>query len=184
MLLPSFSLGATVLAYIVTSTPVTAVASALVDGWPSLVANYVLALLIIGIGEELGWRGWLLPKLLTRRSRAKATILVAAVWCPWHLPILLRGGWGALSFAVVVVALSFLFTALWSYARESVLVVALGHASVNAPFFFFESALGPQRSYAAWLMVCAFYSLLAVVLVTVTWRWWQSEAPSVEPAAA
>jgi membrane protease YdiL (CAAX protease family) len=184
LLLPFFSLAIAVVAYRLTSTPVNALAGALVDHWRLLLVNYGLALLITGTGEELGWRGWLLPRLLEGRSRARAALLVASVWCPWHLPTLLRGGWGAVAFTAIVVAMSFLFTALWSSARRSVLIVAVAHASINAPYVFFESTVGAQRSYPAWLAGCALYSTLAIALVALSWPWWQAEqrVPLTEPS--
>jgi membrane protease YdiL (CAAX protease family) len=184
LLLPFLALAIAVVAYLVTSTPVNALAGAIVDHWRLLLVNYGLALLITGTGEELGWRGWLLPRLLEGRSRARATLLVASVWCPWHLPILLRGGWGAIAFTAIVVAMSFLFTALWTSARQSVLVVAAAHASINAPYVFFQSTVGAQRSYPAWLAGCAVYSTVAIAVVALTWPWWRTEqrAPLREPS--
>jgi uncharacterized protein len=172
-LLPPLTLALTLLAYIVTGTPAVALASTLTERWPVLLAHGSLQLFIVGIGEELGWRGWLLPRLLLGRSRTAATLGVATIWCSWHLPVLLRGGWTAVAFAVGVFALSFLFTALWSSTQGSVLVVALGHAAHNAPFVFFENALGPQLAGDAWLMSCGIYACLAVGLVLLTRPWWR-----------
>src|SRR4029079_19710629 len=42
------------------------------------------------LGEEYGWRGYLLPRLLPL-GEIRATMIVAAIWAAWHLPILLIG---------------------------------------------------------------------------------------------
>ena len=177
LVLPLCSLAVTLLAYIVTRTPVDALGRAVAGRWGLLLANYALAVLITGTGEELGWRGWLLPRRLAGRSPARAALFVAAVWAPWHLPILLRGGWNAVAFVAIVVAMSFLFTALWTWTRQSVFVVALAHGSVNAPYFFFESMLGVERTQRAWFAGCALYSTLAIALVASRWRWWRTASP-------
>jgi membrane protease YdiL (CAAX protease family) len=39
-----------------------------------------------GLGEEPGWRGFLLPRLMRRRSARAATLWVAVIWSAWHIP--------------------------------------------------------------------------------------------------
>ncbi len=59
----------------------------------------VLQVMIIGpvvniiptMGEELGWRGYLLPKLRTLMSDRKALVLSGIVWGLWHVPIIVMG---------------------------------------------------------------------------------------------
>jgi len=43
---------------------------------------------VFGFGEELGWRGYLLPKLMVL-GKVKAYLLVGIVWGLWHLPLIL-----------------------------------------------------------------------------------------------
>jgi membrane protease YdiL (CAAX protease family) len=40
------------------------------------------------LGEEYGWRGYLLPRLLPL-GEIRATLLVSLIWGPWHVPFLL-----------------------------------------------------------------------------------------------
>ena len=144
-----------------------------------LLAHFALQLGLVGVGEELGWRGWLLPHLLKRRTWLGATALIAVVWGAWHGPMLLSSPQVALPFVGLVVALSVLFTFVWSRVDGNVFVLALAHASVNAPVFFLE-----QMSYAgaldavlvlkAWPWVAACYGGLAVFVLLARWRWWRS----------
>ena len=180
-LLPAISLSVVAVACIATGTPRAALVSAVRDGWGLLLAHYVLGLLVVGIGEELGWRGWLLPALLTRHRRFNATLLVATVWFVWHLPKLLSGGDVAVALAVLSYALSFLFTALWSYTGGSVLLVALAHASANAPIVFFGATLGYERALSAWLGAGVVYAAAAAVAIAARWSWWRSMSPVNQP---
>jgi membrane protease YdiL (CAAX protease family) len=94
---------------------------------------------IATLGEEYGWRGYLLPKLLPL-GQVKAALIVAAIWAPWHLPILLVGlnyggenPFAVLAFMLALtVGLSLLLTRLFVLAGASVLVTAFAHASFNA----------------------------------------------------
>jgi uncharacterized protein len=89
-------------------------------------------------GEEYGWRGYLLPRLLPL-GEVRATLLVALIWGPWHVPFLLAGFnypgvnfWVALLvFLFTVVTLSFAYTWFYVASSGSVLVVALLHQSNN-----------------------------------------------------
>jgi membrane protease YdiL (CAAX protease family) len=91
------------------------------------------------LGEEYGWRGYLLPRLLPL-GEVKAALTVAAIWAPWHLPLLLVGlnyggknPFAVLAFMLALTAaLSLLLTRLFVIAGGSVLVVAVAHASFNA----------------------------------------------------
>ncbi len=45
---------------------------------------------LFGFGEELGWRGYLLPKLMVL-GKVKAYLLLGIVWGLWHLPLIIIG---------------------------------------------------------------------------------------------
>jgi len=54
---------------------------------PGPIEPISLLLFVLGIGEEIGWRGFLLAGLLRRRSPIVATTIVAAAWAVWHSPL-------------------------------------------------------------------------------------------------
>ena len=47
----------------------------------------VLVLVVNGFGEETGWRGFLVDRWAPGRGLRRTSLLVAAVWVPWHLPL-------------------------------------------------------------------------------------------------
>jgi uncharacterized protein len=53
-----------------------------------LIGAFIISIFILG--EEYGWRGYLLPCALAL-GEARGTILVGLVWAFWHLPLLLVG---------------------------------------------------------------------------------------------
>ena len=102
----------------------------------------VLGLGLIGaFGEELGWRGFLLPKMIS--SGVKSPYLVSGlVWALWHLPLIAFGGFYqadnellmALIYGVGIIAMSFVFSEL-RVRSGSVWVATIVHAAHN---FFFQ----------------------------------------------
>ncbi len=101
------------------------------------------------MGEELGWRGFALPRLQQHRNALDASILLGLIWGFWHLPLyfvlgtgqseLLRAGTSPVfaigGFIGWTIGLSVLFTWLFNQTGGSLIVVILFHASVNLVAF-------------------------------------------------
>lgn len=90
-------------------------------------------------GEEFGWRGYSLPRLLRRHSALGASVLLGAVWAVWHLPkFWVVGGTheGVGWFLLDVLAKAVLFTWLYQHTRGSLLLAILFHASINVSAVF------------------------------------------------
>lgn len=104
--------------------------------------NVLIAALFINLlpalGEEIGWRGWLLPKLL-RFGPWPAIFLSGVIWGLWHAPVILLGhnypgtpGWLAL---LAMVGFSTIMGGIFGWLRlrgGSVWPAALAHSSLNA----------------------------------------------------
>jgi len=80
------------------------------------------------LGEEIGWRGFALPKLLETHSALAASLILGSVWAVWHLPLILVGDFTAHGSIMPVIA-AFAFTWVMQNARGSVLLAILMHAS-------------------------------------------------------
>ena len=90
-------------------------------------------------GEELGWRGYALPRLLQRHNALVASLVLGVVWAVWHLPkFLVVGGTheGFHWFLLDVLAKAVLFTWLYNHTRGSLLLAILFHASINTSAVF------------------------------------------------
>jgi CAAX protease family protein len=97
---------------------------------------FLILALTDGLGEEPAWRGFALPRLLTRHNALVASLIVGVLWALWHLPLLWTEGatrfqepvWPIL---VDNTAKSVLFTWVFLNTRGSLLLAILLHASTN-----------------------------------------------------
>jgi membrane protease YdiL (CAAX protease family) len=103
-------------------------------GWIGIAVTFPLWLFVACFGspllEEPGWRGFALPQMRKRMPAAWAALLVAAIWGLWHLPLYLALDDNlALSLSLITMHGFFLG---WLYVNtRSLLIAALGHASLN-----------------------------------------------------
>jgi uncharacterized protein len=88
-------------------------------------------------GEELGWRGYALPRLQAKRSALVASLIVGAMWALFHLPLFFDRGMAdfsrmpPLSYLLLAMAWSIIFTWVFNKTRGSVLLAMLLHAASN-----------------------------------------------------
>lgn len=94
--------------------------------------------LISALGEELGWRGFLVPKLAEGTTFTRTAIVSGCIWAAWHMPLIIladyNGGtsvpYSIACFAVMVLGIS--VPMAWLRLRSgSVWPAALLHASHN-----------------------------------------------------
>lgn len=136
---------------------------------------------IFALGEELGWRGFLLPHL-TPLGQWKAILISGAIWGFWHAPAIAQGlnypGYPVLGVFMMIMFCILLGTIFsWLYLNtKSPWVAALAHGSVNAvaglPILFFQPGFnmtigGTLASPLAWIGMIAF----------IAWLMWTKRLP-------
>ncbi len=97
---------------------------------------FLWVLLFSVAGEETGWRGYLLPRLLDRMNALPASLVLGAIWGLWHLPLwAMPGDFHAAIpvalFAAQILAFAILYTWLWLESRGSLIVAHVFHAASN-----------------------------------------------------
>jgi membrane protease YdiL (CAAX protease family) len=144
-------------------------------------------LFFLVIGEELGWRGYALPRLQARYGALGASLILGILWAAWHLPNqFIPGlefyGYGFPAFALYVVAMTVLFTWLARETRGSVLLAWLFHGAINTLFFVNTTVDIVQR----WWLSAAVYGVAALIVVLLAGprftRWPVQQQAQIEPA--
>lgn len=133
--------------------------------WAAILQGLLIQLILIQVGEELGWRGFALPRLLEGRSALAASLILGLLWLGWHLPSYATGAISAIFIPIPFIS-AFLFTWLYQHTNGSVLIAILFHSMLNTvaatvyPLF-----TGVYLEQLLWLFVVA--NLLATVAVIV-----------------
>jgi len=108
--------------------------------FPALgVVSFAIANIVFyGFGEEIGWRGYALPRMQAHQTATRATLYLALGWAIWHLPLFAfsaglsaMGPAEVLGWAASILAGAFLMTFVFNASGGSVLVVALFHATLD-----------------------------------------------------
>ena len=118
------------------------------------------------MGEELGLRGFALPRLQARTTPARASLVIGLLWGLWHLPVLLgRDPLSILAFIMLSFGLSFLFTGLFNGSGGSLLPVLLFHATQNWEEGF--EVVFPSLAGTGWELPSTLLLLVGLVAVVV-----------------
>jgi membrane protease YdiL (CAAX protease family) len=116
------------------------------------------------LGEDTGWRGFLLPRLLEKYSPLTASLILGLIWAVRHIPLdysaysqrVLR----AAEFTLHVLCLSVLMTILTLNTRGSILLAMIVHWSNNISHEF-ASVIFPAGGI---VMPNRLYEILLVIL--------------------
>ena len=140
-------------------------------GVPLLTVVITLAFFIFpgsALGEEIGWRGYALPRLQSGRSALSASLILGVFWAFYHLPLFFTGQAFRspsllVPFVVSGLALSVILTWVYNSTGGSLLLVVLLHATANLPLTLLLEPLGSRAVLPFWLFV----GLMVVVAIVV-----------------
>jgi membrane protease YdiL (CAAX protease family) len=135
------------------------------------IAAWVAIFLVFSgpLGEEPGWRGFALPRMLERQGALAASLVLGLLWSAWHLPLGLVGDltvYGSINTVLAAVV----FTWLWQNSRGSVLLAILMHAShQNSVRYLGRVYQGDDHVQQQWIAV-ALWALVALAIVAIHGR--------------
>jgi uncharacterized protein len=143
-------------------------------GVPLLTVVITLAFFIFpgsALGEEIGWRGYALPRLQSGRSALSASLILGVIWAFYHLPLFFTGqAFRSPSLLVPFVlsglALSVILTWVYNSTGGSLLLVVLLHAAANLPLTLLLEPLG-SRAMVPFMFYVALMVVAAIVVVIV-----------------
>ena len=143
------------------------------------------------LGEEIGWRGFLVPQLAQRYSFTVTALISGAVWSLWHYPVLIFADYnagtptwyGLTCFTVMVVSISFVFA--WLRLKSgSLWTGVLLHASHNLFIQGFFDPLTTNAGRTRYIIGEFGAGLALVSIVFAIYFWTRREEVRSQKAAA
>jgi membrane protease YdiL (CAAX protease family) len=130
------------------------------------------------LGEEIGWRGFLVPELSRVTSFTKVSLISGTIWALWHFPLIIFANyhsttpaWYALTcFFLMVVGISFAFA--WVRLKSgSVWAACIMHASHNAIIQTYLTPLTTNTGKTAWFVDEFGAAMLPFILIVAFYFW-------------
>ena len=173
---------ATALIYIALGNPISApqpVPTA--AGWLGLL---VFSLFSGPIAEELGWRGFALPRLQTKYNALVSSLILGVIHCCWHIPLYFipessQQGIPFPIYLVLVVTLTIYMTWLYNNTRGSLIITILAHLSFNMTGFI-TGQLGLMPPMLLYMTVGPMLALIVVAILFVFGPRTLSKKPAAE----
>lgn len=134
----------------------------------SPISPLTMIIFVLVVGEEIGWRGYALPKLLQSHSALTASLILGVLWGGWHLPTFFipgapQAGIPFIAFLLFTTGASVLFTWLYRHTQGSLLIATVFHGAINS-FGFVNNALDPA---ARWWVTGAVYIVAALIVSVI-----------------
>jgi membrane protease YdiL (CAAX protease family) len=148
----------------------------------------VLFSCLSALGEEIGWRGFLVPRLAKITSFSKTSLISGAIWAIWHYPLILFAGYnnpgapvwyGLLCFTIMVIGLS--FACSWIRLKSGSLWTAMFlHSTHNQYIQSFFDQLTVDTGITEFI-TGEFGAALAIASLIVAFIFWRMRLALPEP---
>jgi membrane protease YdiL (CAAX protease family) len=137
------------------------------------------------LGEEIGWRGFLVPELTKTLSYTKTSLIIGIIWALWHYPAILctnynigTPGWFAIPcFTATVISASFI-TAWLRLRSKSLWPCVIWHSSHNCIIQAFFTPITIDRTYTKFF-IDEFGITMVVTITIAAYLCWRNKPPEI-----
>ena len=136
----------------------------------AILATLLSTMVIVGLFEEVGWRGFALPRLQRRLPALGASLILGGIWAAWHLPVLISDPTGQrppLPFVIGILAQSVILAWLYNSTNASLPIVIILHAAMNTAARFTLPGFTGGDYQVAWWAQTALYVLIAILVIVL-----------------
>ena len=103
--------------------------------YPPSTAQAIIGMIIVSLGEEIGWRGFALPRLQSRHGPLNASLILGVLWAIWHIPVLLLAGIQSLTVLLLMITFftagSVFFTWIYNKTQAGLVLAILAHMGAH-----------------------------------------------------
>jgi len=152
--------------------------SNLAEKLPSLVPVFLILTIQAGLGEEIGWRGFLTTEWNKLVPLDMASILTGIIWGFWHLPLFLTPGWfqanlvlqigflpAFLGYMLFLVASSVIYSFFYQKAKGNIWIPILFHGSLNTATWLVEGNRIQENIFSLYINTLTVTLIALVILI-------------------
>jgi len=143
------------------------------------------------LGEELGWRGYALPRLQLKYSALWSSVIVGALWTFWHTPAFWAPEGTAISgqsvtpftigwYLILLIGVSILMTLIYNNSKGSLLLALLFHGMFTGPNIF---PLFPELSSTGMNQIIKLVVIPVWIMAVLVIAWFGAARLSRKPTA-
>ena len=139
----------------------------------TLLVSFILSIITGAAGEELGWRGFLLPRLQEKFNALTSTLIVGLIWALWHLPLWTLKGqmWEQVpywAFALGAISSSVIFTFVLNNTGGSLFMASLIHFALNYGLNIVGILGWIPKPDETWMIASLLFTCYAIILIVVS----------------
>jgi membrane protease YdiL (CAAX protease family) len=125
---------------------------------------------LISNGEEIGWRGYVLPRLQAKHNALAAALITGVIWGLWHIPkFITHWDWSYFAlFMLDTIAKAVFLVWMYNGTGGSLLLVAMAHATWNTASIFIPVASAVSAENLGALAMQVIVEILFVVVIAVS----------------
>jgi uncharacterized protein len=153
----------------------------------SMLGTILFTLFSGPLAEELGWRGFALPRLQSKHNALVSSLILGVIWTCWHIPLFFVTGATQMSipfpiYLVLVLTITVYLTWLYNNTRGSLIITVMGHFTYNMTGFL-TGVLGLMSAMLFYMTAGPLLGLIVVVIIFVFGPRLLSRQPLAEIAA-
>jgi uncharacterized protein len=151
---------------------------------PSMFGILLFTLFSGPIAEELGWRGFALPRLQAKYNALVSSLILGVIWTCWHIPLFFVTGATQMSipfpiYLVLVTTISVYITWLYNNTKGSLIITILAHYAYNLTGFL-TGVLGLMPAMLFYIIAGSLLGLTTIAVVFVFGQRYLSKKPVSE----
>lgn len=151
--------------------------------WMFIPIGFLAAIPFGPLGEEMGWRGYLQPRLLSESNSVLTGIIIGVIWTAWHIPLFwapagttLSGSEvtisGVAGYGVVLIVLSVVLAKLSQHYGPTLLFALLLHTAWNSqPIRFLFAPVSDEIAGAMSAIEPIVVLAVAILSCILFWAW-------------
>jgi uncharacterized protein len=151
---------------------------------PTMLGTIVFQFFSGPLAEEMGWRGFALPRLQAKYSALVSSLILGVIWTCWHIPFFFVTGATQMNipfpiYLVLVTTIAFYITWLYNNTRGSLIITVLAHFCYNL-IAFLTGVLGLMPAMLFYMIAGSLLALMTVAAVVVSGPRYFSRKPLAE----